>query len=127
MRIVQRVPGAYARAGVVLNDHWADMRAGGFVSNRLFDAVACGARVLSDDLPGVDLDALFAGSVRTVAPDDVVAVRTLLADVGSSWPDDRTRAATAARVREEHSFDARAEALLGLAEEIRQRRRTVTP
>ena len=36
---------AYAGAGVVLNDHWDDMRAGGFVSNRLFDAVASGARV----------------------------------------------------------------------------------
>ncbi len=35
----------YASAGVVLNDHWDDMRADGFLSNRLFDAAASGARV----------------------------------------------------------------------------------
>ena len=43
----RRLAAAYAGAGVVLNDHWDDMRAGGFVSNRLFDAVASGARVVS--------------------------------------------------------------------------------
>ena len=39
---------AYRSAGVVLNDHHDDMRADGFVSNRLFDAVASGARVVTD-------------------------------------------------------------------------------
>ena len=51
----------YASAGVVLNDHWADMRRDGFVSNRLFDAAACGARVLSDDVAGAS--ELFGGLV----------------------------------------------------------------
>ncbi len=54
----------YAAAGVVLNDHWPDMRGDGFVSNRLFDAVACGARVVSDDVAG--LDELFGASVQVV-------------------------------------------------------------
>ena len=52
----------YASAGVVLNDHWPDMRRAGFVSNRVFDAVACGARVVTDDLAGIE--ELFPGSVR---------------------------------------------------------------
>ena len=112
------VPAAYAGAGVVLNDHWDDMRESGFVSNRLFDAVACGARVLSDDLPGVDLDALFEGCVRAVAPDDVDAVRALLADVDGSWPDDEQREAAAQRVRHEHGFDARAGRLTALAAQL---------
>ena len=53
----------YASAGVVLNDHWADMRRDGFVSNRLFDAAACGARALSYDVAGAS--ELFGGLVRT--------------------------------------------------------------
>jgi hypothetical protein len=44
----------YASAGVVLNDHWPDMRAHGFLSNRLFDAAACGARILTDPIHGVE-------------------------------------------------------------------------
>ena len=116
------VPAAYAAADVVLNDHWADMRECGFVSNRLFDAVACGARVLSDDLPGVDLDALFEGCVRAVAPDDVEAVRRLLADVAESWPDDEHRRRVAQRVRREHGFDARAGQLTALAARVAARR-----
>ena len=41
---------AYRSAGVVLNDHHDAMRADGFVSNRLFDAVASGARVVTDPI-----------------------------------------------------------------------------
>ena len=33
---------------IVLNDHWEDMIQEGFLSNRIFDASACGAIVLSD-------------------------------------------------------------------------------
>ncbi|MTV27263.1 glycosyltransferase [Nitriliruptoraceae bacterium ZYF776] len=53
----------YASAEVVLADHWDDMREHGFVANRLFDAVAAGAAVVSDEVPGAD--ALFGGRVVT--------------------------------------------------------------
>ena len=43
----------YARARVVLNDHWDAMRDKGFISNRLFDCVAAGAYVISDPVPGI--------------------------------------------------------------------------
>jgi hypothetical protein len=59
----RHLPQAYASARIVLNDHWADMREAGFISNRLFDAVASGARVLSDHIDG--LDVLFEGAVQT--------------------------------------------------------------
>src|SRR3712207_7051602 len=36
-----------ASAGIVLNDHPLDMRRDSFPPNRLFDAAACGARILS--------------------------------------------------------------------------------
>ncbi len=47
------LPAAYAGAGVVLNDHWPDMAAEGFLSNRLFDAAACGSRILTDEATGL--------------------------------------------------------------------------
>jgi GT2 family glycosyltransferase/spore maturation protein CgeB/polysaccharide pyruvyl transferase WcaK-like protein len=49
----RQVRKAYSSASIVLNDHWDDMREHGFVSNRVYDALACGALVISDDLPGL--------------------------------------------------------------------------
>lgn len=48
------LPRVYSSAGVVLNDHWDTMRAWGFVSNRIFDVLACGTPVVSDPVPGLD-------------------------------------------------------------------------
>jgi glycosyltransferase involved in cell wall biosynthesis len=55
------LPTVYSSAGVVLNDHWGTMRAWGFVSNRLFDVLACGTPVISDAVDG--LAELFDGAV----------------------------------------------------------------
>lgn len=49
-----RLPELYARCGVVLADHWPAMAEHGFIANRVFDAVACGARVLCDDVRGIE-------------------------------------------------------------------------
>jgi spore maturation protein CgeB len=51
----------YGAASIVLNDHWAGMRREGFLSNRLYDASAAGAFVISDDVEG--LEAEFDGGV----------------------------------------------------------------
>lgn len=103
-----QVGALYASARVVLNDHWEDMSRHGFVSNRLFDAVACGARVLSDPVAGAQ--ELFDGCVRfATTPADVAG---LLADPGMSWPDEAHRRTVADRIRREHSFDERARRLL---------------
>lgn len=105
---------AYRAAGMVLNDHWPEMRAGGFLSNRLFDAAASGARVVTDEVPG--LDGLFGRSVQIArGPEDL---RRLAADL-SVFGDDAERRAVAARVHAEHSFDARARVLLDAALELR--------
>jgi GT2 family glycosyltransferase/spore maturation protein CgeB len=45
---------AYSSCKILLCDHWDDMREKGFVSNRLFDAFACGAFVISDKVKGVE-------------------------------------------------------------------------
>jgi len=48
-----RLPEIYRRHGIVLADHWPDMARHGFIANRVFDAVASGARVVCDDVVGV--------------------------------------------------------------------------
>lgn len=103
-----RVGELYATAQVVLNDHWEDMARHGFISNRLFDAVACGARVLSDPVAGAD--ELFDGCVRFASSPSEVA--SLLEQPGPAWPDTAHRLAVAERIRREHSFDERAGRLL---------------
>lgn len=54
---------AYSSCKILLNDHWDDMREKGFISNRIFDGIACGACIISDDVEG--LDELFPGFVYT--------------------------------------------------------------
>lgn len=38
----------YGSADILLNDHWQDMREKGFVSNRIYDGLACGAFIITD-------------------------------------------------------------------------------
>ncbi len=102
-----RLPDAYRGAGRVLNDHWADMRDAGFISNRLFDAAATGARIVSDRIDG--MDELFRGLVRGY--DSPEELTRLLTD-DNEWPDEVERYRIAELIRYEHSFDRRAEALI---------------
>jgi spore maturation protein CgeB len=111
----ERLAAAYASAGVVLNDHWDDMRTEGFYSNRLFDAAACGARIVSDHIDG--LEDLFGGLARTFrdGPELVRLVRAAPA----GFPDGGRRLELAKHVAAEHSFDARARTLLDEALQLR--------
>jgi len=114
------VGAAYRSAGVVLSDHWEDMRSAGFVSNRLFDAAAAGARVLTDDVAG--LPDAFGRSVQVLRdPEDLVRL-TSLADPDSVFGSDEERREVAARVAREHSFRARAERLVEVALHARRQR-----
>ncbi len=107
------LPGVYASAGVVLNDHWADMAAHGFVSNRIFDVLACGTPIISDPLP--ELDDLFDGAVLTYqSPAELAA---LVSSVAAAPDAARARAARGgARVRELHTFARRARQLVDALE-----------
>jgi GT2 family glycosyltransferase len=111
---------AYRSAGVVLNDHHDAMREDGFVSNRLFDAVASGARVVTDPVDGVA--ELFGASVQVYeTPEDLRRLATL-SDPDSVFGDDASRRAAAERVRTEHSFAARARRLVEVALDARAAR-----
>lgn len=54
---------AYSSCNILLNDHWEDMLQRNFVSNRIFDALACKTFVISDDVESIN--SLFEGNVVT--------------------------------------------------------------
>ena len=101
----------YRAATIVLNDHWADMAAHGFFSNRLYDAAAAGAFVISDHVPGIDEE--FDGGIVTFRDGRELRrlVEHYLAD-----PEGRARhaAAAMAAVRDRHTMAIRAERILEL-------------
>jgi len=109
-----QLPLAYASARVVLNDHWRDMAEQGFLSNRLFDAVAAGAAVVSDGATG--LADVFGSSVRIYRDADDLG-RILGPD--GVLPTTTERRDAAARIARDHSFRDRAEVLLSRVNEIR--------
>ncbi len=81
----------YSSAKIVLCDHWDDMREHGFISNRIYDALACGAVVISDDVRG--LRGKFGEAVLTYTTPD--SLRELV---------NRQLAPSAAPTRLERSF-----------------------
>lgn len=105
----EELPVVYSSAGVVLNDHWETMRAWGFVSNRLFDVVACGTPVVSDHLP--EIVDIFGDAVATYRTADELGatVRAILDD-----PDAARARSGAGRqlLLDRHTFDHRAGELL---------------
>ncbi|MBE6499602.1 MAG: glycosyltransferase [Methanobrevibacter thaueri] len=52
---------AYSSCKILLNDHWEDMKDNDFPSNRLFDALACGTFVISDNIESSNI--LFEGNI----------------------------------------------------------------
>ena len=104
----------YCSAGIVLNDHWDDMRAHGFVSNRIYDALACGAFVISDEVPG--LAERFGDAVATYGSPDQLRelIARFLAD-----PDERRRRGELGRqiILTRHTFAHRVRELLAIIAE----------
>ncbi|MFT4236051.1 MAG: glycosyltransferase [Microbacterium sp.] len=102
----------YEQAGVVLNDHWADMKREGFISNRVFDVVAAGGRVFSDEVDGID--EIFGAAVHTFSSVGEIAP-ALSGDLDGLFGSHEELAAISARVRAEHTFQSRARTLLDAA------------
>ena len=109
-----QLPVIYSSADVVLNDHWESMREWGFVSNRVFDVLACATPIISDELR--ELHDLFGTAVMTYRSPEELAdrVRDVLAD-----PQRAKAAAAAGRdlVVRSHTFDDRARQLMVLLDE----------
>ncbi|WP_109472453.1 glycosyltransferase [Ornithinimicrobium cavernae] len=114
----EELPGVYCAAGVVLNDHWDDMRDLGILSNRLFDLAACDARVISDYLP--EVEEVFGDVVLTFGEGTDLA-ELVAAQLTESPERAEARRALGARIRTEHTFDARAAQLSEAVTELRAR------
>ena len=106
------VAGMYRSAGVVLNDHWSDMAKHGFLSNRLFDAAASGARLVSDDVAGIQ--EVFGKSVAVYRSPSGLAELCSKAN-RDKWGSQDEITKRANQIGIEHSFDQRAKALVQAA------------
>jgi len=104
----------YSSAHIVLNDHWDDMREHGYISNRIYDALACGAFVISDEVPG--LSERFGDAVAQFgsAQELQELISRFLRD-----PAERRRRGELGRelVLEHHTFAHRVDELLALLAE----------
>lgn len=95
----------YSSAAAVLNDHMIEMRAHGFMNNRLFDALACGAPVISDHSEGIPEE--FRDYIFTVK--NVLEISEAYQTIKNEDRVMRDRRARFARwIREEHTFERRA-------------------
>jgi O-antigen biosynthesis protein len=114
----------YSSASIVLNDHWDDMREHGFLSNRIYDALACGAVVLSDDMP--ELVERFGDAVVTYS--DASELPQLIERLLRS-PEERARRGAQGRelVLNGYTFMQRAGELLALIDAHREQHLTIRP
>lgn len=110
-----KVGQAYHGAEILLNDHWADMRENGIISNRIFDALAAGGFVISDDMP--EIQALFQGAVVTYQNREDLAEKI---DYYLSHKEERRRKAGQGQeiVLKAHTFANRAEQIAEVIEQI---------
>jgi len=121
----QRLAAWYTGATIVLADHYEEMRALGFISNRIYDALACGAFVLSDDVPGL-LEEFDGGAVSCGSTSDAIEQIThFVADRAEREKRaQRGRRAVLAR----HTFDRRADRLIEVTAPLIDRLpRTIEP
>lgn len=104
----------YASARIVLNDHWDAMREKGFISNRLYDALASGAFVITDHVDGLE-EEFDSGLVSYETPDELrdLVDRFLEDDDGRRRIAERGRQA----VLDRHNFEQRVATILGLVHE----------
>jgi GT2 family glycosyltransferase len=111
----QELAVAYRSAAVVVADHHGSMRTNGFVANRLFDVLASGGVVLSDNVDG--LPELFGDLIPTYSDAGELEsqVRILLADAAL-----RRRCAAEGRqvVLSKHTLDHRARRWLELLDQL---------
>jgi glycosyltransferase involved in cell wall biosynthesis/SAM-dependent methyltransferase len=114
------LPALYRRARFTLNDHWQDMKQMGYVNNRIFDCLAAGLPIVSDDFP----------ELRAICGDDILyyqdkpslqtALRTIEADYAGVAARQRRLWQS---IRQSFSFESRARTLFDMAATLRETKR----
>lgn len=110
----ERVPNeelseVYRTASAVLNDHTRAMQSAGFPSNRIFDALACAAPVITDDVGWFPED--IAPYLYVVRNKEEFS-EAIAAAQNESLDRRMERIAFAHQMRQNHSFDVRAAAIV---------------
>lgn len=108
----------YSSCKILLNDHWQDMKDLDFPSNRLFDALACGTFVISDDIPSAKT--LFDGNIITYSDaDDLDEKIKFYLDN----PQEREKLSKKGKeiVLKNHTFDNRVDEILNCLKSLNER------
>jgi len=95
----------YRSAGVVLNDHWPDMAANGFASNRIYDVLASARPLITDRVNGFPRDLEAFAYFYEDAQSLKACVETALSESAERTEERRVFAAD---VIKKHSFKNRA-------------------
>ena len=105
----------YSSCKILLNDHWEDMRDLDFPSNRLFDALACGAFVISDEIPSAE--SLFEGNIVTYENSEDLNNKI---SYYLAHEDERIQKAKKGQeiVLNNHTFDNRVDSILNCLKEL---------
>jgi hypothetical protein len=108
----------YSSCDILLADHWDDMRARGFVANRIYDALACEAFVISDRVAG--LEAELGEVLDTYSGAEELRAKV---DHWLAHPDERRERARRGRelVLERHTAEHRARQLLEAIDRLSRR------
>lgn len=90
----------YSRSSIVLNDHWPDMRNLGFISNRIFDVLACNGTIISDSIHGIPEELkkfihIWDGSLKNLEQNIILNKTSLFANESNSI------------IRNDHNFENR--------------------
>ncbi|MDY7002593.1 MAG: tetratricopeptide repeat protein [Cyanobacteriota bacterium] len=107
----------YSKCGLLLNDHWNTMRKKGFISNRLFDAAACGATIISDKIAG--LEKVFGDKISTYNSREELpkVVENCLQQKSQNIGE---KLELAKYIRENHTFEKRVKEILGTIEKLNE-------
>ena len=108
----------YRSAAIILNDHWPSMKANGFISNRVFDVIASGGFVITDDI--ADAETVFRGALPVYKSLDDLRQQCEEALLN---PQDRQRRVERLRelVVKHHTFDCRATVILDKLDSLARR------
>ncbi len=99
----------YASAKLVLNDHRPHMKENGFLNNRVYDVLACATPVVTDKISSFP-DEIIPYIYQY---DDVTSMKIAVEKaLSESVETKQHRNAFAKNIRENHSFDARANEIL---------------
>lgn len=104
----EALPAHYQKASVVLNDHTHAMYSEGFISNRVYDVLACGRPVVTEAMERMPQD-ILPGVVLYSSEDDVASAIGQAIKKGKA--DHNAQVSLAQHVRQHHSFKARAQVI----------------